>query len=421
MTMQTKRSLIDIVNSHPNQGARAKKILTEISRAQTVDFNLALGATAISDLVGASAAGADPQARRLTPKLDAEALVMGRTARGEPLPSSPIGVTSPVVITRACLSLIVHQVNIIDCGTFVPPQVEHVETQGKAGKNIALANSMDLSCATMLFNQGREMALSRVLQGSSLPVLAECVPGGTTTALGVLTALGVMTAMGPECDQMLSSSIPGQKVGLQAKLVAAGMDRLNQDLGQGELKRLCLEDPLHAVSYLGDPMQAFAAGFILGALEGQATKNNVPEAVVLAGGSQMLAVYALVKALAKTQACTACYKGPGTLSKLVEDRLIVMTTKWVAYDIFANTKQLALLVDAPYVAACPDFRSSRHAGLQAYEDGHVKEGVGAGAALILAGLLGRQGDGGKATSARGVKEDTIIDTIDKFYDSMVLP
>jgi uncharacterized protein (TIGR00303 family) len=427
--MQTKRSLIDIVSGQGDQFTRAKNILAEIARADAVDFNLALGATAISDIEGASAAGADAEARRQTPKLDAEALVTGRTALGEPLPSSPAGVTSPVVITRACLSLIKHTVNIIDCGTFEPPQVEHATTVGRPGKNIALTDSMDISQARALFDQGWEMALKRNLKQkpnrcgdyNSLFVLAECVPGGTTTALGVLNALGFAA------DQLLSSSIPGQKAGIQSAIVASGLSRLEQSLGAGELKKLCLKDPLYAVSCLGDPMQAFAAGFTLGALEASAAQNNGPKAVVLAGGSQMLAVYALVKVLAKAQTRTDFRNNNNNnnnnnnLATLVEDRLVVITTKWVAYDPFANTKALAQLVGAPYVAACPDFHMSRNPGLRAYEDGHVKEGTGAGAALLLANLLGRSADKpGQDLSTLESDERTIIDTIDSYYDSMIL-
>jgi len=413
--MQTRRSLIDIVSEDIDQSGRAKVILAEIARAESVDFTVALGATAVSDIEGASAAGADAQARRLTPKLDAEALITGRTALGEPLPSSPAGVTSPVVITRACLSLIEHTVSIVDCGTFVPPQVEHRATGARPGKNISQADSMHISEARNLFDQGREFALSRQGKENSLPVLAECVPGGTTTALGVLKALGV------EADQLLSSSIPGKKVGIQAQLVASGLRRLEQTLGPGELMKLCQRDPLYAVSSLGDPMQAFAAGFVLGTLEESDDKINHPKAVVLAGGSQMLAVYALARALVNAMNTTQSAHGE-RLANLMEERLIVLTTTWVAYDPFADTKALAQMIDAPYVAACPDFHSSRHPGLRAYEKGNVKEGVGAGAALVLASLLRRHEwkSRQKDLTCEG-SDRTVIDTIDDYYDSMVSP
>jgi len=432
--MQTRTSLIEIVSSKPDQLARARKIISEIKTAESVDFCLALGATAISDIEGISAAGASAEARRLTPKLDAEALLTGRTASGDPLPSSPAGVTSPVVISRACLSLVPHTVQIVDCGAFVPPDVVHIKTQGQPGKNIEHFDSMDISQVRDLYVQGRTMALLRFGNGDGrkiadsrkiadiqenegrktcrLPVLAECVPGGTTTALAVLKALGV------KADKLLSSSIPGAR-DKQAQIVAAAVQRLDVQLRPGQLSQLCLTEPLRAVSFLGDPMQAFAAGFTVGSLEAS-SQGSGPKAVVLAGGSQMLALYALVRALAQSPCADWVCNDRQLLSDLISERLIVVTTKWVAQDPFGNTASLAELVDAPYVAACPDFKLSRHEGLRAYEDGHVKEGVGAGGSLLLAALLGTADGSKQNDGAAELDERAIITTIDNFYDQIIL-
>ena len=75
-----------IVSEDTEQFDRAAQILNIIGTYRKIYFHLALGATALSDIDGASAAGASAAARKLTPKLDAEALVSGRTALGEPLP-----------------------------------------------------------------------------------------------------------------------------------------------------------------------------------------------------------------------------------------------------------------------------------------------------------------------------------------------
>jgi NaMN:DMB phosphoribosyltransferase len=457
--MQTKNNSVEIVSDQSRQIARTEKIIAEIEKSSIVDFTLALGATALSDLEGISAAGASASTRRLTPKLDAEALLTGRTASGEPLPSSPAGITSPVVITRACLSLVKHRINIVDCGTFVPPDIEHVGLGCLPGNNIAEANSMDIAQVRELYRQGRKMALERFstsgqnksgksksevesedrFAGESeveykdtgacedkgegcLPVIAECVPGGTTTALAVLKALGIAA------DSLLSSSIPGKRLG-QAQVVATALRRLEGELGEGKLQALCAEDPLLAVSYLGDPMQAFVAGFALGALEAINTMESLaatparpkrPKAVVLAGGSQMLALYALVRALAKSGHADFAKNSTAAPVDLVDQCLIVITTKWVAHDPFGNTQYLAKMIGAPFVSARMDFSRSRHAGLRAYEDGHVKEGVGAGATLVLAKLLGNQGIGHTGSMVASSEKGTILSTIDDFYDKMVL-
>jgi NaMN:DMB phosphoribosyltransferase len=86
----------------------------------------------------------------------------------------------------------------------------------------------------------------------------------------------------------------------------------------------------------------------------------------------------------------------------------VITTKWVAYDVNAGAAMLAELVGAPFAAACPNFRRSRHPGLRAYEDGHVKEGAGAGGSMAAAHLTA------------GASELEIVEAVDKTYDELVL-
>jgi NaMN:DMB phosphoribosyltransferase len=86
----------------------------------------------------------------------------------------------------------------------------------------------------------------------------------------------------------------------------------------------------------------------------------------------------------------------------------VITTKWVAYDVNAGAAMLAELVGAPFAATCPNFRRSRHPGLRAYEDGHVKEGAGAGGSMAAAHLTA------------GASESEIVESVDKTYDELVL-
>ena len=90
---------------------------------------------------------------------------------------------------------------------------------------------------------------------TALPVLAECVPGGTTTAAAVLRALGF------KADKLLSSSIPGNKGIVQKNLIDAAFARLDQSIGLENLTTEIETDPLQAVTYLGDPMQAFCLRF----------------------------------------------------------------------------------------------------------------------------------------------------------------
>jgi NaMN:DMB phosphoribosyltransferase len=133
-------------------------------------------------------------------------------------------------------------------------------------------------------------------------------------------------------------------------------------------------------------MQPFAAGLAV------QVSRRVP--VVLAGGSQMLAVFALAQALKSRS------------SESIE-RTLVATTKWVAFDKSAGTAQLSRQLGAPYVASCPDFLKSRHPGLAAYEEGNVKEGAGAGGSLLLAHTTG------------GFTPEQLQESIDQTYEELL--
>ncbi len=87
--------------------------------------------------------------------------------------------------------------------------------------------------------------------------------------------------------------------------------------------------------------------------------------------------------------------------------LAVITTKWVAFDPTADSVKLASMLGVPLAASCIDFSSSRHAGLRAYEKGHIREGVGAGASMAMVHIL------------TGADERRIINTIDACYEELV--
>ncbi|HJK22914.1 MAG TPA: TIGR00303 family protein, partial [Methanocorpusculum sp.] len=89
----------------------------------------------------------------------------------------------------------------------------------------------------------------------------------------------------------------------------------------------------------------------------------------LAGGTQMLAAAAVIRALGNT----------------VPD---VVTTSYVYNDSSATFRETAAAIgcDAYYVD--PEFDTLGHAGLGRYAEGEIKEGSGAGGAMFLASLLG---------------------------------
>jgi uncharacterized protein (TIGR00303 family) len=390
-----KADLVDIVF---DGNGRATKIVDRIRLAQRIDFILALAGSEVSDVEGVSAAGSTPELRRQTPAIDAD-ILLSHLTNEQKLPVSPNGIASPVVLTRAALSLIPHLTTIVDCGSFSSPQIEHIKAGAEPGKSITSGAALSLDLVNRLYEAGGKLAdvlarneTERANQNEQEApvVLAECVPGGTTTAQAIFMALGL------EAENLLSSSVPTcnheQKIALAKAGIKAAAQRLN--IEKDSLTSYFKANPLAVIAAVGDPMQAFAVGFVSQrnshAGNNNTSNNNI---TILGGGSQMLAVYALANQLASNQAQQL-------------NNIMVATTKWVAQDKFAQTAKLARLVDAPFVASHFALTESGHAGLRAYEEGHVKEGVGAGATILLANLLAR------------IDEPTILQTIDSFYTAL---
>jgi NaMN:DMB phosphoribosyltransferase len=143
---------------------------------------------------------------------------------------------------------------------------------------------------------------------------------------------------------------------------------LKEKIWKGSTARLGIksdelaDQPLRIVEELGDPMQASVLGFISGL---------APETeIILAGGTQMIAVAAL-------------------LSKLDPSRKpLIATTKYVACDKSSSFCDMAKSLGLETYIAPLDFSDSPHAGLRDYERGYVKEGVGAGGSILYADKLG---------------------------------
>ena len=125
----------------------------------------------------------------------------------------------------------------------------------------------------------------------------------------------------------------------------------------GSLKR----NPIKAVSCVGDPMMAAMTGLVIGgAKQGP---------VLMAGGTQMTAVLAVINALNPEALCNVA----------------IGTTRWVAKDVKSDICGIVKqFYDVPVLAADLDFGRSKYPGLRIYETGLVKEGVGAGGASIAA-------------------------------------
>ena len=326
---------------------------------------LLLAATETASVPGISAAGATPESRRATAAADAELLLRGpRGLRPHTLPPLPAGV-SPALISHVVVEALALRPLVVDLGCAVAPAIPHLRLPPPAGVGPARCLSTGAAMAparvAALLEQGKRWGrwlANRVPQAPLL--LAECVPGGTTTAQAVLCG-------GVEAQGLVSGSLRRPAHGLKRTLVEQGAQRAGLGLGD----QAGGNDPLAVAAALGDPMQPLAAALLL-----EAALSDVP--VMLAGGSQMAAVLALALALAS----------PGQRPRLMAATAMA-TTRWVAEEPSSDLERLLQRmaqrweVEPLAFASSLRFSPSCHPALVDYEDGFVKEGVGAGGLALL--------------------------------------
>lgn len=314
-----------------------------------------LGFTKTGLIPGISAAGATPEDRRYTAIADAEFLYHGPQQHPRyPLPPLQAG-ASPVLISRAVVEALSIPVYLFNAGLPTPPAVPAIDLGGTVAECVHTGQAFAQPVVEHLFQQGLYWGekLTAEVPASYL-ILAECVVGGTTTALAVLTALGIAA------NGRVNSSHPTCNHDQKWHIVQQGLARL---------KTLTHSlDALEVVAAIGDPMQPTLAGMAIAA--------SRQKGVLLAGGTQMLAVFALAKALAEQQHLL-----------WQPENIVVGTTRWVAEDSTGDTPGLAVLIGSVPLMATPlSFADSQIPQLQVYEQGYVKEGVGAGGCAIAASL-----------------------------------
>ncbi|MEH2282728.1 MAG: TIGR00303 family protein [Nostoc sp.] len=337
-------------------------------------FACVLGFTETGLIPGISAAGRTPEDRKYTACADAEFLYYGPEHKAQyPLPPLAAG-ASPVLISRAVFESLKIPIHLFNAGLPQPPAVPVIDLGGMAAKCLSQGAAMEITTVHHLFKQGLlwgERLAANIQKGYL--IVGECVVGGTTTALAILTGLGIDAA------GKVNSSHPVCNHAQKWALVQAGLEKINsQSQIQNPKSQIQNSiDPLQLVAAVGDPMQVVVAGMAIAASRSCG--------VMLAGGTQMLAVYALMSAIAQTYALS-----------WQPEAVIVGTTRWVAEDPTGATVDLALNLGKssltqsggtpPLFATHLSFADSRYPQLRAYEQGFVKEGMGAGAACIAAHL-----------------------------------
>jgi len=317
-----------------------------------------LGFTETGLVSGISAAGATPRDRRYTAIADGEFLLNGPQPYPKyPLPPLQVG-ASPVLISRAVVEGQGLPVYLFNAGLPTPPAVSSIDLGGTPAACLSQGAALELAVVQHLLDQGLRWGTRLAAQSHRYLILGECVVGGTATALAVLTGLGFAAA------GKVNSSHPSCNHAQKWQLVQRGLHQAGYSLPSGSLGI----EPLRLIAAVGDPMQIVVAGMAIAA--------SRTCGVLLAGGTQMLAVFALMQALVREYALP-----------WQPEEIIVGTTRWVAEDPTGDTVGLAKAVGGvSLVATQLSFATSCYAQLQAYEQGFVKEGVGAGGCAIAAHL-----------------------------------
>jgi len=358
----------DIILACNENGGKA--FLNRIKRKKPL-FICVIGVTETAKIPGISAAGKYPELTDYTPPADVELLLLGKCRCIQGVPVTPEGIPTPALITMSALKLANIPILVVSGGLRVNPHVPFLDLDGKPGRDIRTGKAME-NADEILWRA--KIAGENLSKMADYLVVGESIPGGTTTALSVLLAMGI------DAKGKVSSSMPSNPHELKIKTVEEGLKASKVEFGS------LAKDPIRAISCVGDPMIPAFAGLVLG------VEAKMP--VLMAGGTQMGAVLAVIKAL-----------NPDVL-----DNVAIGTTRWIITDKTADLKGIITqIADVPILAADLGFSQSRFEGLRTYEAGMVKEGVGAGGAAIAA----------MAKSEGSITKDTLLEKIERNYERLI--
>jgi uncharacterized protein (TIGR00303 family) len=330
-------------------------------------FCCVVGFTETCLIPGISAAGVTPEARRFTAIADAEVLLKGYSSR---LPTAPEGFPSPVVLSKGILDYFGLETVVLNGGLSESSDLPMIAMGNSPARCLSTGQALKISAVQDLWNRGYTWGQQQARTGQGL-IIGECVAGGTTTALAVMLGLGIQ-ALG-----RVNSSHRQCNHQQKEALVQQGLAHLSANASVWQV-----------LAALGDPMQPMAAGVAMGA--------SLFGPVILAGGTQMLAVTAICQKLALEQQ-----------KSWQPEQVIVGTTRWVADDRSGDTVGLAAQIGAvPLVTTEYQLYDSAYEGLRAYEQGYVKEGVGAGGLMIYAAI-------------QGLSQNTWVQEVDRTYQEIV--
>jgi len=346
--------MINISESLKSYGS--DKLLRELLDKKPF-FICTIATSSTANIPGISGAGASPELMEYTPAGDVELIIHGELRCCDIPPQTIVDGASaptPAILTKASLELTDVPFMVIDAGSKIKPDVPYitVSEDNEYGHDIrtgyAVANPKKIFENSKII--GRELS-----KNNDYLVIGESIPAGTTTALGTLTALGY------NAEFKVSGSMPENPHNLKKDTVMEGLTNADLLDGIGNIGKI---NPFDAVSGVGDPMIPAVAGLVLG--------SDIP--IILAGGTQMAAVCGFIKAIS---------------TDFDFSRICIGTTSFVANDETSDLFNIVNQIGEINVNVVnPQFEKSTNEGLKNYLKGFVKEGVGAGGAMLMALMLG---------------------------------
>lgn len=323
------------------QIVNGKKDFAVQFKENPIRFYLVSAYSKTAEIDGISAAGL-PGMLEYTPPADMEVMQFGKAKCLPVIPESPSGPPSPVIINCAVQQLCPFPVEMIDVGLSIKTHATHTNLGFQPSESILDGANVPVE---KLMAAAKSYA-AHIKLSNEVAVIAECVPAGTTTAYALCKTLGF------NCDAMFASSSIDPRIALLKQRV------VDQAIATCGMPKSAIE----AAQKFGDNMQPFSTVL--------AAELSKQQPVVLAGGTQMLAVYALMKSLN----LDADYSN-----------IAVVTTPWVVNDPLSDFAGLARMIDPEMNTFFGDFAmTSEIENLVLYEKGLVKEGVGAGACIAYA-------------------------------------
>ncbi|MGC9067667.1 MAG: nicotinate mononucleotide-dependent phosphoribosyltransferase CobT [Thermoprotei archaeon] len=307
-----------------------------------------IGSTLTSKIPGLSIAGANPEATLYTPTGDIEYLFYGKVISFNVIPTTPDGIPTPAIITRTVLQLLNIPFFVVNAGCYVKPKVPFIDVGGVVGNDIRTGNAMKYDDAITIYENAKLFGKELGLLADTV-LIGESIPGGTTTTLTFLLALGY------DARYKISSADANNPHDLKIRIAEESLKNANLSIKQAK------ENPLLAASKVGDPVMIAMAGLTEGIVK-------INSHVLLAGGTQMSSVLALLKH-----------------KNINLDKVAIGTTKWIIEDRSSDIIGLVSQIEKiPIIATTLNFSKSKFYGLKAYENGYVKEGVGAGGTALIA-------------------------------------